>query len=341
MAHKISNIDKQQGTRQAWHKLTEILPQINLSDCWLSKWDLVKSPLFSANQKQTDYCELICSDNPEIRVGKPIHCETYGFISNREFLEIIGESISSITGATVESVGSVCERGRIFVSVAIPEAKEFKAAGRSFLPYLNFFSSHDLSAPFGAQASTVCIVCDNTFRMNLHQEKGGELQVRIPHTRNASKRLENIPQLVDAYCGTQAKFKAILDGMESAPVAQNDANAFFAGLLTVKTNSEANAFLRKSADDIPEMSTRKTNQINRLSDLFVSGAGNTGSNRADVFSAVTDYYSHESSGGEDSMRQLASSEFGSGQTTKARAFDLLQNDTDFALFSKVGAMALS
>ena len=45
MSHGISSNDKQQGISQAWHKLTEIIQNIILSQCWLAQWDVRKADM--------------------------------------------------------------------------------------------------------------------------------------------------------------------------------------------------------------------------------------------------------------------------------------------------------
>lgn len=347
MSHNISKIDRQQGIRQAWHGLTEIFTKIVLGQSWLANWDVAKRPLYrnvNGVFAETDACELYCTDKPEITVGKPVDCQTYGVISNADFLRVCQEAIDLIPGATVESVGSVCERSRIFVSISLPEVAEFTAAGRKWIPNLNFLSSHDKSAPFVVNASTICTVCDNTFRMNLAAGNGkGEFRASVVHSKNAIKRLENIPDLVDAYCGTQAKFAAIMETLGNKEVASPDnARAFFTGFLSVPDATSGRKLIANHDRNALELSTRRTNQVDRLTELFRFGKGNAGQTRADLFSAVTDYYSHESAGGtENPDKQVASSEFGSGQTFKARAFDVLQVDADVSTLCEVGDLILS
>ena len=73
-----------------------------------------------------------------------------------------------------------------------------------------------------------------------------------------------------------------------------------------------------------KLSTRVYNAVNEsIFPLFVSGKGNKGENLADVFSAFTDYYTHESAGGDDKMKQFVSSEFGNGATKKQEAMKFL------------------
>lgn len=343
----ITNIDRHEGTRQAWHNKTIVKAIIRLAESWLAQWNLVKSPLFSSDGSQTEFCELVCTDDRKIKVGKPVHCETYGLIDNPEFLRIVQDSIDLIPGATVESVGSVCDRSRIFVSVSVPQIKELSAAGRTFLPFLNFLSSHDMSAPFLVNMSTVCTVCDNTFRANLHSEEAGKglkaFKVRVPHTKNASKALANIPGLVDAFCGTARRFGAIMETLGNEGIARQEARAFITGsLFTGDVMTASKLIASRPEKSALELSTRRTNQIDRISDLFVSGAGNRGETKADLFSAFTDYYSHESSGGrENAWKQVESSEFGAGQNAKEFAWQALQSRDSTRTLISAGEMILA
>ena len=75
------------------------------------------------------------------------------------------------------------------------------------------------------------------------------------------------------------------------------------------------------------MSSRTFNTVTRLAELFQRGAGNNGETLLDAFSAVTDFYSHESSGGADQpgfrVKQALSSEFGSASRKKQDFFSNL------------------
>lgn len=336
MSHEITNIDRHQGISQAWHGLTEVVPFIDLLSSWLAKWDIRKAIMREEDGSASEFYRLVCTDNPAIRIGNPVNA-SYGVVSNADFLATVSKAIREIAGSKVASVGSVCGRGRIFVSVQLAELESFKAAGRVFNPFLNFLSSHDQSAPFVVNTSNICTVCNNTFGMNLggmsegragsgkwgmdsaaSRSDGGKKAIRfgLKHTKNIGNRLDNVPAMVDSFLGAQAQFRDTMDALAKAPIRVDDANALFAGFLagdelTTKT-----------------VSARKVNQIARLQELFVRGAGNRGENRADVFSAGTDYYSHESSGGANGhiSRQIESSEYGTGATAKRELFGLLQND---------------
>ncbi len=324
MAHAITSVDRQQGLVQAWHGLTQILPVIDLKTCFLSQWDVKKSPMLHADGTPSEYCELVCTDNEKIRIqSAPVSCATYQPITNDRFLNVIADAIQGIDGAKIATVGSVCERGRIFVSVELKELPSFKAAGREHVPYLNFLSSHDQTAAFIVNTSNICVVCGNTYSMNLQLMKGQRsglkaaseaksVRIKFKHTKNVGDRLDNVPEIIDGFHGAQAEFRAILDTMADKTVAKADVEPLFAG------------FIGAGADG--ELSTRKRNQIDRLATLFYRGNGNLGQNRADAFNAVTDYFTHESSGDTNVEKQIVSSEYGAGQTAKTRAFEAFQSD---------------
>lgn len=342
MSHEITNIDRQQGRAIAWHNLTEVIANLSLADNWLTKWEAVKTPLYriaaDGSAKKTDACIFTASDNPEVTIGKAFDCDTYSPIYNADFLRIVGEAMLSIAGSQVESVGSVCGRTRTFITLRLKELEEFEAAGRKFTPFLNFLNSFDGSAPFTVISSNVCTVCNNTFSSNLRatgkQRSGieaakkasrdGHVSVRLKHTKNVALRLENVSEIIDGFLGAQMQFRAIMNALHDKPIAKPIARNFFAGLLA-------------NGEKRDEISTRQENQVDRLVSLFTNGRGNKGETRADAFSAVTEYATHESAGQSDNaQKQFVSSEFGSGARLKSRAFNALQDESEIASLVTVG-----
>ncbi len=332
MSHEIHENDKQQGLTQAWHGLTEIHPVLTLATCWLAVWDVKVRNLFrmvAGQPVDTGWQELTCSDNEGIVVSKePLNPKTYHVLSNKAFLAIVADAMAVIPGAIVASVGSLCNRARIFVTLAVPDLGAFKAAGREFKPYLNFLSSHDMSAPFTVVASTICTVCNNTFSMNLANTEGDTLRISIKHRPGMVDRLSNVVGIIAAYYATVEHFKAVLDKLALVPCSGQDAKSFFAGLLMDGED-------RKISEGL---STVSANKVNRLLALFAAGKGNNGDDWSDVFQAVTEYYTHESAGESASkMEQEATSEYKTGATKKARAYAVLQDDKAIADLLAKGA----
>jgi hypothetical protein len=327
MAHHITKRDKQQGIKQAWHGLTQVVDHIDLDNCFLSEWEIKSSRLFIGDGNETDFYILTATDDNKV-IGKPF-AETYKPISNTQFLKMIKDVLKEIDGAKIESVGSVCNRGRVFVSISLKDTSVYKIGNREFNDYLNFGNGHDQSSVLWANNTNVCTVCNNTFSANLNN-KSGDINLRIPHKGNIEVRIENLKEVIDIHLGAQANFKLEFERLMAEPLTQRDAKYLFTGWLSRTTPEK-------------EPSTKFLNKVNRLTELFSSGAGNRGENYADAFSAVTDYYTHESTRGSGSNvgAQYVSSEFGLGRTAKNNFWDVVTDKDVTVDFISSGSKILA
>lgn len=353
MSHEILENDKHEGTEQAWHGLTDVKAFIDLLTCWLATWDIKVMSLFrkivgvdgGETFVDSGNGELACTDNESLRIGKAFDRETYYVFTNKAFLQLVADCMAKLPGSIVASVGSLKNRALIFVGLSIPDfytkadktiCTTFTAAGREMKCYLSFLSSHDKSTGLTVVMSTICTVCFNTFSANLMQDGDKTFKVHVKHTKNMAATIADIPAMVEAFFMTVAHLKKVLDALYLVPCTVDDARAFFAGLL-----SEAEEFSATQLDKL-SMSTRRFNQVDRLTELFQTGKGNRGENLSDVFNAVTDFYTHESHGGSSNVaRQTAASEVGDGQAKKALAYVVLQDDKRIARTMQVGRIALA
>lgn len=328
MGHKIEKRDKQQGRTQAWHGLTEIVTDLNLDNNVLRRgWDIEEVPLSIPDGTVTPFKILVGTDDKEV-IGKPF-ASTYKPITNAQFLDAIKEATSGISGIKVESAGSVCNRGRVFVSLSLKESSSYKIGNREFNEFLNFGNAHDQSSVLWVNNTNICTVCNNTFSYNL-RNKTSNVDVRIFHRGDVEVKLTNMAEIIDAHLGSQAQFKAEFERLMKLDMNATQARNLFAGW-TIRNDSEK------------EITTRGMKKINRLTELFNKGAGNSGANRADAFSAVTDYFTHESTRGNGSNtgNQFVSSEFGLGRTAKQDFWDLIGDDDEVHNYSVIGIKALA
>lgn len=326
MAHRIEQRDKQQGREMAWHGLTDINQNLGLENNWLTEWD-IETRRLELDGEETEFNILVGSDDKKV-IGKPF-ANSYRPITNMDFLAMIKESTSGIKGITVETVGSVCNRGRVFVSLSLKNSSSYKIGNRQFKDYLNFGNGHDQSSVLWVNNTNICTVCNNTFSYNLQNEKS-DVDVRVFHRGDVEVKLTNMAEIIDAHIGTQAQYKAEFERLMSIDIDTTNARSLFAGW-SLRNDKEK------------ELSTRGLNKINRLTELFVSGAGNSGKNRADAFSAVTDYYTHESTRnrGANVGSQFVSSEFGLGRMAKQNFWDVIRDDNEVKDYINVGAKALA
>lgn len=319
MAHKIEKYDKHQGIKQAWHGLTEVRPVLTLDDNWLTEWDLV--PVVMEKRGEPSKWNILeCSDVPELEIGAPYNPNTFKPIDNKTFLGLVRDSIAG-TEHKVASVLSCRNRGRVAISVELQGMEKFKAAGRNFSAFLNFGNGHDKSSVLWVSTSNICTVCDNTYSMNLAQvenkeskDAGDDIKMNLRHTKHAAIKLPAMAKLIDKAIGVQAEFQIELDAMTKIQLSEQNTRNLFAG------------FIGRNVEEIDKgLSTRAHNTVSRLMELHRAGLGNNGENLADSFQAITEYYTRESSGGDNKMRQVVSSEFGAGQLAKASFFNIARN----------------
>jgi hypothetical protein len=326
MAHQIERYDKQEGTEIAWHGLTTVRPDITLANCWLTTWDVIPVDLEKRGQPSR-YSVLESSDIAGLEIGKAYDKTTFKPVSNADFLKLVLDSIGG-TPHTIVSNGSVRNRGRVFISLKLNGMEKFRAAGRELSAFLNFGNGHDKSSVLWANTSNTATVCDNTFTANLitienkenkdQPENANDIRVSQRHTKNVIMQLPAMADLIDKACGVQAEFAAAFDEMAKLAVSEPTVKSLFAGFIGRKIEAGA---VDKG------LSTRAGNTVDRLVTLFKTGRGNHGRDMADAFSSVTDYYTHESSGGTSMERQFLSSEFGTALTAKRDMFDILSDKT--------------
>ena len=308
MAAHLENRDIQAGIEQAWHGLTKVVPIVTFDDAF--PFEIERLPLFTAPEiPLKGWSYFRCSDDGQ-PVGVPV-ADTYSAISNARFWEIVQNAVGG-SGAIVESAGTIFDRCRRFVTVKLgTDLDTFKVGDRDFKNRFSLLDSIDGSTNFYGVNSSTCVVCANTFAVVMG-DTSGEFRFKMRHSKNLPIKIENMEKAIDQFVGVTAQFKKALVIANEVPVQTSDARALFAGWMATDTNG---------------MSSRSFNNVTRLSELFQRGAGNNGETLLDAFSAVTDFYSHESSGGADQpgfrMKQTISSEFGSGSRKKQDFFSNL------------------
>jgi hypothetical protein len=167
--------------------------------------------------------------------------------------------------------------------------------------------------------------------MNLNGEQ--EVKCKVKHSKDVIARLDNIVEIIDAYAGTQAKFKAEFERLMNEPMKTDKARNLFAGWMIRSNNEEGGK----------DLGPKTLTKVNRVTELFEKGKGNSGENRADAFSAVTDYYTHESTrnSGKNVTRQVFSSDFGLGRMAKSSFWNVIRNDDSVNAFAANGKKALA
>ena len=313
--HNITERDAQVGLGQAWHGLTDVVETIDVKDNVLTKWDVERKPLtyvnVDGNEQEIGYGILVGSDDDKI-IGRPM-TPSYKAISNEKFLDLVSDAMAKLPKAKIESVGSVCNRGKVFVTVSLDGKSNYKVGDREFNDYLNFGNAHDQTSKLWINNTNTCTVCDNTFTYNLNNKSA--MVGSAVHRGDIELKLADLSNVVDDFLGTQEEFRVKFTGLLKKKITDKKAQSLFTGFLMRNNPKEG-------------LSTRCLNTVDSLNSLFKRGAGNRGENYADAFSAVTDYYTHNSTRGKGKSRlnQYVSSEFGLGRMNKQSFWTVVNNN---------------
>lgn len=308
MPANIFNRDVQVGLEMAWHGGTKVVDIVKREDAF--PYEIERLPLFVQDGEPLEgWSYFRCSDDQQ-PAGVPVP-ESYTAINNERFWEISNNAIGG-SGAVIESAGTLFNRCRRFITVKLgTDMDEFKVGERTFKNRFSLLDSIDQSTNLYGVNSSTCVVCSNTFAIAM-ADRSGEFRFKLRHSKNLVPKIENMEKAIDNFVGVSAQFKKALEIANSVPVKADEARSLFAGWAVADTGG---------------ISSRTYNTVGRLTDLFNGGKGNRGETLLDAFSAVTDYYSHESSGGEDQpgfrMKQALSSEFGAGNRKKQEFFGAL------------------
>ena len=142
----------------------------------------------------------------------------------------------------------------------------------------------------------------------------------MKHTKFANAL--DLSEAIEKHIGVSAEFNNAMQKAESELVTATEAREVFAGF-EHREKQVPTEFSKTGA-------TRLTNTVDRLENLFHYGRGNVGASRYDLLNAVTDYYTHESAGGDDVAKQFNSSEFGAGAKRKGEFFQVISDESRFA-----------
>jgi len=301
------NKDHFVSTTSTWLKKDNIVDEITFDNAF--PYEFERQPLYDGNENHvsmngTKWYGLLCSDTQEF-TGKPVP-ESYQHLTNQRFWEIVQNAVGG-TDAKVENVGTFKNRARRYITVALgTDMDQFYVGQREFKNRFCLLDSIDMSSSLYGVNTSICIVCQNSFNSAM-QDKSGLFRFKVRHSKNMIVGIENMEKGIESFIGVAKQFKHAMEIAAEVPVKREEVSQAFTGWI-----------MQDSKDKV--MSTRSRNTVERLTELFSTGDGNKGETLLDTFSAVTDFYSHESSGGQDKdgfrMKQNESSNFGSGNRAK-------------------------
>lgn len=310
-----SNRDILVTTGETWNARHGIIhPVISLADATFPfngfEYELKPFPVSS-------FGILRCSDTAH-EVGTPLRlsengqAKSYYIFNNarlRKFLETLCAGIEKLgVKAVIKTAGTLKDRAWQFTSIELQGLDVLNAGGREIRSFLSLLKSFDKSIQFTLVNSTITVCCKNTFKM-VHDDTGAPLYAKVKMTKNAELRIDEVPNIVEAFVSGNNALLAKLKQWHDIGINTTQAEQIFSAWL---------------ANPAEPLSVRMFNIIQRLKELHLKGKGNKGETALDAFNAVTEYYTHESAGETDNAnKQWEASEIGGGAEAKEMFFDYL------------------
>lgn len=340
MGHEITEKDKTYGTEIHWHGKNEVHEKLTLEvvspvidtpiiERKMAFYDENEDGTINLSSlEKVDNQKAIVADLTK-RTDLPEHCrrkvtlhvpkESYRIITNREIWDCVQKSLEGVEGVRIVTAGSLDEFKKFFISVELNGGEKMKTErGDTFQAILNFLSSHDGTLNLTAMDSFTRTVCWNTFSYNAAYE-GGAMKTFVPHTKNAGMQIDNLASYLNCVLLGRKKVIESMSHLEALQLSSpNDAAYASAGYFT--------------AIEASEMSTNAFNRSNVIRDLSLSGKGNAGKTRADLFNGFTEYFTHyDGAGGKKASKaeRWSASQFGQAATHKEKFLETIMDENQF------------
>ena len=175
-----------------WHGLGE-----HVEDCTADTvreiafpWIVERKPLYLEGDPRPieGFDALTRSDNGYVLTVQP---KTYQVVQYQKALEVL-EAAAKDGGIRFASAGTL-DKGRKGWALAYIPSAEFSVAGSEVKPYLLMSTAHDGTMNAQYHFTATYVVCNNTLTAALASATDG---LRIRHTRNANRRIEDASALV-------------------------------------------------------------------------------------------------------------------------------------------------
>lgn len=287
MAHQITELDLALKTIQrnasepiSWHRLETAVDGLTVSNCGLNQIETKRGNVrveFDGTSYESPL--MVPAIAHPLESGKmhflaaPFAPDTYELFDYREFCAFVAECFKAAgLDDSVSFTTTLFEGKRMTIARRLPEAIFKDGYGHEVITYINFLNSLDKTWPLFVNVSECRTVCNNTATANL--AAGG---ASVKHKPEALRTwIANFPQvLAEAIATHQGNANDYLM-MHNRALSFGQAQAFLMALLSGKV-----------------LSTTAYNKANTVLAGFNTPAlGTYGKTAADVYNAVTHYFTH-------------------------------------------------
>ena len=334
MSHNITEIDtvvRPYGSKyRTWHGLDKVsydsLEDVEVARRFHLLPEVEKTPLFIHPKTESlrpeilkvpNFQALTTRDKNDASVTHDVVSDRYSIIQNEQVLETM---INAFKGTDLEyrisCIGTLGGLKKFFVSVAVGEDDgEFIVNGDRFYSNLNFITHHD-GGSFHTHDSRTRIVCDNTLRASMNGTKNVDLKIR--HKGDTTTKCADLSRYLNDVFTSREVFKEQMETLAAHKVGGDDIRQVVGGFFVTE------AFKRgEKLED--GFKTRSLNMIDGITDLAISGRGNSGQSLYDVLNGATEFWTSGDGVGRTATagKKAYSSEFGTAANNKEKFADYL------------------
>ena len=320
MSHLITEIDTvlcPEGSKyRTWHGLEQTTP-LPITMQVARDYDLLptveKSPIYVGNGERVEnFKALTTVDKTGQKVTLDVVTDRYSVIQNEQVFKTMSEAFKG-TGLeyTLSCIGTLGGLKKFFISIAVgDDSGGFTVNGDKFHSNLNFITSHD-GGSFLAHDSRTRVVCWNTVRASMNGGKNVDFKIR--HKGDTAAKCADLSRYLNDVFTSREQFIEQMETLAAVKVNAADIRQVVGGYFVM----EAFARGEKLEDGFK---TRSLNMIDGITDLAVSGRGNSGQSLYDALNGATEFWTSGDGVGRTASagKKAYSSEFGTAAANKEK-----------------------
>lgn len=320
MSHLITEIDTvlcpAESKYRTWHGLeqTTALPITKQVAKDFGLLPVVeKSPLFVGNGERVEnFKALTTTTKAGDNVTLDVVTDRYSVIQNEQVFKTMSEAFKG-TGLdyTLSCIGTLGGLKKFFISIAVgDDSGGFMVNGDKFHGNVNFITSHD-GGSFLAHDSRTRVVCWNTVRASMNGDKNVDFKIR--HKGDTASKCADLSRYLNDVFTSREVFIEQMETLAAHKVGGDDIRQVVGGYFVME------AF--KRGERLEEgFKTRSLNMIDGITDLAISGRGNSGRSLYDALNGATEFWTSGDGVGRTASagKKAYSSEFGTAAANKEK-----------------------
>jgi hypothetical protein len=320
MSHNITEIDTvlrpAASKYQTWHGLDKISHEpitMQVAREFGLLPTVEKSPIYVGNGERVEnFKALTTVDKSGNNVTLDVVTDRYSVIQNEDVFRTMSEAFKG-TGLeyTLSCAGTLGGLKKFFISVAVgDDSGGFTVNGDKFHSNLNFITSHD-GGSFHAHDSLTRIVCANTLRSSMNGKKNVDIKIR--HKGDTASKCADLTRYLNQVFTSREQFIEQMETLAAVKVNAADIRQVVGGFFVME------AFKRgEKLED--GFKTRSLNMIDGITDLAISGRGNSGRSLYDALNGATEFWTSGDGVGRTASagKKAYSSEFGTAAANKEK-----------------------